>query len=498
MATYYVVGSGGSDSANGLTEATGFATLAKWISVSANNDFVWLKGDGQIYAETCVITKTGVTIMGYGATRPILWGFATKTGFANGGSNQWSVAQTVDPLNVYFFATTGTYFGQSGTITKGAEVASKAAVVSAGQWFWDDPTDTLWIFSTSDPATAFGAVRVNSLTNGFKATTQINVTLENVAAWGQWGAASEFITGSNGFIARGCHFAFFSEDGAGGTDCTGTLIEYCLIEYGGQIFGVISSAGDGISWHGTSTFTIRKNTVRNMSKSAFNSIQVANGTIEANLVYDCFLNIVCFQDAGSQQVVLSNLVITGAANPGALTFDDGTVQVIGNTFYGTGTTAVYGGIAVLDPTSTGTIYAYNNVITNFDYGYYNDSALTTWVEGNNSLGGNGDPSGSGLGAYPLGTSIAINASDITTAPLLVNPTGTEAGNYRLQPGSPAKNTGILLNPAIGPPFMQPPTFDFTGRTIGSTPDMGAFAFTQGGSRSGAGSGGIGLLFDDDE
>lgn len=469
MATYYVIGSGGSDLADGLTEATGFATLAKWITVSADNDFVWLKGSGQTYAETCVITKSGVTIMGYGTSRPILWGFADKTGFADGGSNQWSVTQATDPLNVFFFATTGTYFGQSGTVTKGTEVANKAAVVSAGQWFWDDPTNTLWIFSTSDPATAFGAVRVNSII-GFKATGKTDLLLENVAAWGQAGAAFEFLGNSDDLVVRGCHAAFFSEDGIGGTDCVGTLIEYCLIEWGGQIFGTIASPGDGISWHGTSTFTIRKNVIRNMSKAAVDNIQSANGTIEANLIYNCYLNIVCFHSSPAVQIVISNLVIAGASNPGALTFEDGTVQVIGNTFYGPGTTSIYGGIAVLNAAAVGTIYAYNNLITNFDAGFYNLAAGTTWVEDYNSLGGNGDPS---LGG---GTAIVPAANDITTAPLLVNPTGTEAGNYRLQPTSPARDTGTLINPAIGPPFMNPPTFDFTGRTIGSTPDMGAFAF----------------------
>src|ERR1700722_1682155 len=73
------------------------------------------------------------------------------SGWANTSGNIWQVADTTTPTEVFFNATAA-----------GTQVGSQAAVTAAGDWYYDG-SSTLYVYSTSNPATAFTAPPVTAV-----------------------------------------------------------------------------------------------------------------------------------------------------------------------------------------------------------------------------------------------------------------------------------------------------------------------------------------------
>lgn len=475
MTTYYVGYSGASDANDGLSTTTSLATPDAAVALLADGDSIEILGNGAVYtgaSATLTITNNNITIRGRGYYRPILSALQTITGtWTNTGSNVWKIALAYDPLNVFFWSASGTFQGQTGTPTKGIEEASAAACNAAAEWYW--AAGELFVYSTSDPATAFAKVQVHPSASGDGILCTGNgLTVQGIALWGQRGS-SIVVNNADSPTVDDCHLAFFSEDGYGGTDVNDPVMRYSRVEYGGQTKGTIASPGDGVSWHGTTRrFVVYKSEFLHMSKAAVDSIQDSDGTVYGCYINDCYTNMLAFQNAGVVQTFACNIVETayGASswNPtvhdaGCFSISNGTARLFHNTFYGAGTSGTHpSGIVIVDAGATGTIQAFNNIVTNLQYGILSLAAGITWTETNNNFGGNG--------TAQFGH--ALHGSDQTSAPLLVSPGGA-SGNYRLQSGSPCRGAGVTPNIVTYP---TSPFYDFQEQLFPATRDIGAMRY----------------------
>jgi hypothetical protein len=90
FATNYFVSNTGSDSNNGLTTGTAWATIAKVNSFTfASGDSILFKRGDTFYG-TITANRSNYAIAAYGTgARPIITGFTTITGWTNLGSNIW-------------------------------------------------------------------------------------------------------------------------------------------------------------------------------------------------------------------------------------------------------------------------------------------------------------------------------------------------------------------------------------------------------------------------
>jgi len=81
-------------------------------------------------------------------------GGKVETWTAEGTTNVWQAALTTEPASVDFDGTEGT------------EVASAAACTATGYWFWE--SDILYVYSTSDPDTAFTSPGIEAVIPEFE------------------------------------------------------------------------------------------------------------------------------------------------------------------------------------------------------------------------------------------------------------------------------------------------------------------------------------------
>ena len=153
-ATYYVDASGGSDS------AAGTSTGAAWKTISKVNGRSYQPGDsilfkrGGVWREQLTLSSAGnasapITWGAYGAgPAPSIRGANLVTGFSQFSGNIWRAALAADPSQVFI------------NDARGKEEASSAAINAAGEWYWGG--GQLYVYSTSDPDTAFTAPGVEA------------------------------------------------------------------------------------------------------------------------------------------------------------------------------------------------------------------------------------------------------------------------------------------------------------------------------------------------
>lgn len=464
MATYYVDKTAGSDLNSGLTAALAFATIAKWITVAADGDVVNLNGgtvaSGRLtYYEPLEILSgvTGpLTIRGYGTYRPIISGLTAVATWTLDSGNIWGASRATDPFSVVFF-------DLNGNPTKGVEVGSKVAITAQYNWFWDDPTNTLFVYATSDPdtPTTYSAIMFTDRSRGIYLGDIDDVTIENVAVWGAAGSGIDFLR-CDRYIVRDFETAYNSEDGIGDNDSTSSLMEYGSIHHNGQGKGVIASPGDGVSCHGvtgvsSSTGTIRKCLIYSNSKAGVDNVGEAIHTIDSCLIYDNYLNILAYGSLLSSVQTFTNCIIVVSATDLAGMSMISTAVLYNNTFYGQ--SADKTGLDINGTTPAFTLTMKNNIFSGFLVGVTKAGVGCTVTENDNCFGVNGTDS---AGA----TAIVLDGSDVTTDPLMVDPAN---GNYGLLTTSPCKATGADLSGAGV-------ARDYSGRSWRVPFDMGALAF----------------------
>ncbi len=146
--TVYYVSNSGSDSNDGTSTGTPWKTIAHVNAHAFNPGDSVLFQAGGIWREVLTFPSSGsagnvIIIKSYGSGAvPIISGAdLLDSGWTNSSGNVWRVTVTTQPNQVFFN-------GKRGTLK-----ASIVAITDPSQWYW--ASNVLYVYSTSNPATAF-------------------------------------------------------------------------------------------------------------------------------------------------------------------------------------------------------------------------------------------------------------------------------------------------------------------------------------------------------
>lgn len=478
---WYVATTGNDTTGNGLSEATAYATLQKAHDSASANDTVYVKAG--TYTATVSGTKN-LTVIGYGSGQVLFYGATTV------GGDAWELhaANVWKKPNVTLTDGSGGFLGKtsqalifrttSGGFVKGWQMDLLAGVDSAStygiKFFYDQVPNDLYVYSTSDPTTAFSAVHYTSNagtagtvpnTSGGIVWTGATLTMRNVDVYG-WDGNGVLIYNGSADIAN-CDISFNREDGYGGHRGTNPAIRRSKMRFNGarrplQADGSdIWTDGDGHSWHawlGVETTGIidEFNYYEGNTKDAFQHIDASTGTCVGAVIKNCNFGIV-YNQSGTQ-TLYSARVTAGPNCIGAIGLANaGTVNVYGCTLYGAGVVG------------TAAIVSLFGDVTNL-----RGNAIKNWPVGYSSLGTPGTESHNGWNVTSVGLTPA--ASSFTTAFTLL---GSDLGIVRT---SALFGTGVAISGL---------NFDGAGKSRPATPSVGAMEPSRAG---GSGGGGGSVLF----
>lgn len=259
MATYYVSSSDGSDSNDGLSSDAAWETLSKVNggSYSAGDQILFKRGDVWYGNYLNMGSNDGasgnpIVLSTYGSgAKPRLSACQEISGntWADQGSNVWSTSYTPgeqDP-NICIF---------DGTI--GTKQASSAAVTSAGDWYFDTTPDTLYVYSTSDPSTAYATVEIGYWNDPCDLVIDNYFTFDNLHFHGGNHFRCLTIAGCTGLLFTECDITQFYGDGCEISQATNdvTFVD-CYIDPG-------FDHGVDIGFHGIQTLNTGANQVTNI------------------------------------------------------------------------------------------------------------------------------------------------------------------------------------------------------------------------------------------
>jgi hypothetical protein len=190
--TYYVDNVDGSDSNDGTSTATPFATVAKVNTLALTPGQTVAFKSGDVWHEMLTVSHSGspgtpINYLSYGTgAQPVIDASDTVTGWTQGGGSSsiglpsyvWSHPQPANPLLINF----------AGQV--GAPVASGADISAAKQFAWNG--STLYVYSNSDPTSVVEvAVRTSALTSpGASYITVSNLELRGGTDIAYCGAAN--------------------------------------------------------------------------------------------------------------------------------------------------------------------------------------------------------------------------------------------------------------------------------------------------------------------
>lgn len=379
--------------------------------------------------------------------------------------NIWQAVLATDPYAVWFDDVAGT------------EQTSIAACTSARDWYWDDPNDLLYVYSTIDPDTAYTSpgIEIKARTAGVFIEDKSYVTIQNL----------KLIRGGSGVAIWG--------DGSH----TNFIIDNCDIDGNG---------GWGIIGGGHREITISNNTIHDtvVEHGVYLNDDVApviGAIIENNIVYNNGRNgITTRSDSAFMEdiTIRYNSVYNNGLDPGGgngmqLRGVDG-LYVYYNVINCNGDEIRGLGIAISDGYDTKNATIYNNVVYGVvtSYGLFSNVGCETNVLVKNNIffltsdnnpivtdstGGatydnnceyssgnytdawhwNGNDY-STFGDWQTGSS--QDANSINSDPKFI----TDGSDFRLLMASPCINAGTDVSL----------TTDYRGRSIRHAPDMGAY------------------------
>lgn len=276
-ATTYCVSNSGSDSNTGTaTAANCTGTVSAWLTIAHVNAQTFSAGDsvlfqsGGVWRESLLFPSSGtsgspITIGSYGTgALPVINGAnLLSSGWSTTGSNIWTVTDSTQPQQVFFNQAFGTLVGSSGAVT------------AAGDWFWS--SNTLYVYSTSNPATAFTnpGVEASTRTYGIRTVGKSNLVIQNIEVRydnQQFGESGIVIANStsnvviNGVVADwnwGTGINIVDENGAG--TLTGITVKNSQVYFNGEagIQAVPFSSGNSSSY---TSISILNNSVHNNSQ----------------------------------------------------------------------------------------------------------------------------------------------------------------------------------------------------------------------------------------
>ena len=518
-ATFYVDASNGNDSNNGLSNATPWKTLAKVNGASFNPGEMVLFKRGETWREQLTVPSSGntthpITFGAYGTgERPIISGADLITMWGLNSTNVWSASVTTQPKQVFFN-------GIRGTRTNYSDLNAQS------EWNWSN--NVLYVYSTSDPDTAYTSpgVEAGQRDSSILIANKGYVKIDGID--GRYTNSNIFIIGGvgnhttiqNSIASWGAGNGIGIYDNYGGSNLFDSNTIHDV-----EADGISAEPHKG-SGLGTETI-IRNNTIYNAYKFGI-WLHANYYIVENNIVYDSghndkpgeeFVGIIIYSssagdNAGHNNIVKYNLVhgIRSGGNEGTGIETDR--WTAGN--------VIYYNLAYNNDASGFTIYGapnntfYNNVA--FDNNKNSSGELVT--KGEFRIGGTPTEKSSNVNVknnigyatqpntyaihvdqysynqslnitnndwfavaanwYYLNTTAGNNLSmwneysdvgtDIFSDPLFVNAT---AHNFSLQASSPCIDTGTNVNL----------TRDFAGNPVpsGSAPDIGAFEYQSNGT-----------------
>ncbi len=210
------------------------------------------------------------TIGAYGTgLKPKIYGSTQVSTWSDEGSNIWYATCIADPQSVWFLNT-------DGTIIWGKEEATKGAVGTEYDWWWDDPNDRLYVYATSDPDSRYTSIEKPTRTYGIFLNEKNYVTIQNIE----------------------CAFAYKASDFDGYGIFTwgqtnNLIVEYCDLHHNGSLnTGAATGTGNGIMMYNSNSSIIRyNNTYENARRgiclfSDQGGMTANNCIIEHNIVYN--------------------------------------------------------------------------------------------------------------------------------------------------------------------------------------------------------------------
>ncbi|MCP4976868.1 MAG: hypothetical protein GY931_11960 [Maribacter sp.] len=228
--TYYVDATNGDNGNHGLSETKPWNTIGKVNASSFNPGDSILFKRGEIWKEMLTVPDAGqsgnpIIFGAYGSgNKPIITGKDYISGWDTSGnwsvysSNIWSFSSTVNPRRIWL----------SGAEYKKAKTL--ADVDSTSRWHWDNNKGTLYVYSTSNPATFYSSIEVAYVDTTRYSSIRIikknYITVQNLDLHGGWQALS--IQGSDYVIVEDCNIGLYNgHSGVVIKNSGANLSQYC-------------------------------------------------------------------------------------------------------------------------------------------------------------------------------------------------------------------------------------------------------------------------------
>lgn len=284
--TYYVK-NGGSDAADGLSDATAWETVNKVNTTISGGDSILFKRDSYWREQITPIDgsvgdKTYYGAYGTGA-KPLFLGSETKNETADWtdlGGNIWTTAAgsfTIDVGNIIF----------NNEESFGVKVMSAIPTLDAQGKFWYDFTnDLIQLYSVGNPATFYSNIECAKNWSAVHRETFSYTTFQNLE-WKYWAEDGVYMThgsSNNDFLDLDMSYL-------GGGDMLGNY----AVRFGGGI----------VCYRGTSNITILRCRIDNCYDEGISpqgnasEYTISNWVIRNNIITNCQLSFNYFAGVGS-------------------------------------------------------------------------------------------------------------------------------------------------------------------------------------------------------
>lgn len=454
--THFIDPDSGSDSNDGRSIATAFQTLSAVTPAAGVR--VGLK-PSSINRGSLALSAAGMAIAPWTAgTRAAIWNSVRhSTGWTQvGATTEWKKTLGYTALNVFRVATDVI----AASVTK--YILGTVTALTAGQ-FGVSGND-VFIYAATDPNGLLFEIPTNTVPSTLDASAA-SITATNLDLW--FGPANGLeVSGGSNFTGTGLNTSYNSNDGIGVHNATSNCrLRYGVAKRNGQTRTLVGGAGDGVSFHQTTTGQIVGYDIQDNEKSG-----ISNQARTVVDTFGCFLKnnnsefMVLNEgsaDGGIQRIV-GNVIVWASTNSATNAIEccqsdvanPPTVKIYNNVLYRTGGTSKTG-IRVNDAL----VEAKNNIIANFNRGIdwrSTDAASSSLANDYNCMYNNT------TAYFNNGTpGVSAGAHDITSDPLFTN-AGSE--DFTLQAGSLCRNAGVNVGSFV----------DRAGVPFGDPPDIGAY------------------------
>jgi len=277
---FYVDVTNGNDSNAGLSEAIAWQTIAKVNSSSFSPGDKILFKRGEIWREQLIISSSGnaenpITFGAYASgADPIINGSDLVTGWILYSTNVWQTICTTEAHNVWFNG------------TRGNEKPSLANVNSTNDWYWN--SNVLYVYSTSDPDTAYTSPGIESQSRGYSiyVLSKYYINIENFHVEKSKHpiglANTNYINVDSCTLTHGSSATYIDNS-------DNTLFNNCTVSYFYYESGYADGGGIGFHVGDSANLIISNNTISYCDAYGIAAVtaNVTGGRIYGNTIHHC-------------------------------------------------------------------------------------------------------------------------------------------------------------------------------------------------------------------